>query len=178
PLAVGIALLRHRLFDVDVLINRTLVYGSLTVVLAMIYFITVVVLGVVLSGITRAPTQGSQVAITASTLLIAGLFQPLRSKVQRGINRRFYRSSYDAALTLEAFAAKLSSLVNIEQLSDGVLGVVEETMRPTFATLWLLDPSRAPDASPAAPSGSPPYTDHADQGAPDTGARSSSPQLQ
>ena len=150
PLTVGIALLRHRLFDVDVLINRTLVYGSLTVLLAIIYFITVVVLGVVLSGMTREPTKGSQVAITASTLLIAGLFQPLRSKVQHGINRRFYRSSYDAARTIEAFAAKLSSLVNMEQLSDGVLGVVEETMRPTFATLWLLNPSQEPGAHPQA----------------------------
>jgi hypothetical protein len=139
PLSVGIALLRHRLFDVDVLINRTLVYGSLTVLLALVYIATVVLLGVLFSSISHESTQGSEVAITLSTLFIATLFQPLRGRVQRGINQRFYRSSYDAAQTIEAFAAKLTNLVEIEHLTDGVLSVVEETMRPTFATIWLLD---------------------------------------
>ncbi len=141
PLTVGIALLRYRLFNVDTLINRTLVYGSLTVLLGLVYFGAVVLLGVLFSAISRESTQGSQVAITLATLFIATLFQPLRGKIQRGINQRFYRSAYDAAQTIEAFAAKLSSLVDIEQLNDGVLSAVEDTMRPAFATLWLLDAS-------------------------------------
>lgn len=148
PLTVGIALLRHRLFNVDVLINRTLVYGSLTVLLASAYFVTVVLLGVLFSAISHQSTQGSEVAITLSTLFIATLFQPLRGKIQRGINQRFYRSTYDAARTVEAFAAKLPGLVDIEHLTDGVLSTVEETMRPAFATLWLLDTPRQHDATP------------------------------
>jgi hypothetical protein len=138
PLTVGIALLRHRLFDVDVLINRTLIYGSLTVLLALAYFIMVALLGVLFSSVTHESTQGSEVAITLSTLFIATLFQPLRGRVQRGINRRFYRSSYDAAQTIQAFAARLPGLVDIEHLTESVLSTVEDTMRPTFATLWLL----------------------------------------
>jgi len=140
PITVGIALLRHRLFNVDVLINRTLIYGSLTVLLALVYFVMVVLLGVLFSGVTHESTQGSEVAITLSTLFIATLFQPLRGKLQRGINRRFYRSSYDAAQTIQAFAARLPNLVDIEHLTESVLSTVEDTMRPTFATLWLLTP--------------------------------------
>jgi hypothetical protein len=140
PLTVGIALLRHRLFNVDVLINRTLIYGSLTVLLALVYFMMVALLGVLFSSITHESTQGSEVAITLSTLFIATLFQPLRGKIQRGINRRFYRSSYDAAQTIQVFAARLPNLVDIEHLTESVLSTVEGTMRPTFATLWLLTP--------------------------------------
>jgi hypothetical protein len=140
PITVGIALLRHRLFNVDVLINRTLIYGSLTVLLALVYFVMVALLGVLFSSITHESTQGSEVAITLSTLFIATLFQPLRGKLQRGINRRFYRSSYDAAQTIQAFAARMPSLVDIEHLTESVLSTVEDTMRPTFATLWLLRP--------------------------------------
>jgi hypothetical protein len=139
PLTVGIALLRYRLFDVDALINRTLVYGLLSVLLALTYFVTVVLLGVLFSSISHESTRGSQVAITLSTLFIATLFQPLRGKIQHSINQRFYRSRYNAARTIESFAAKLPGLVEIEHLTDGVLSIVEETMRPTFATLWLLD---------------------------------------
>jgi hypothetical protein len=144
PITVGIALLRHRLFNVDVLINRTLIYGSLTVMLALVYFMTVGLLGVLFSSISHESTQGSEVAITLSTLFIATLFQPLRGRIQRGINRRFYRSSYDAARTVQAFAARLPSLVDIEHLTESVLSTVEDTMRPTFATLWLLAPSPKP----------------------------------
>ena len=140
PITVGIALLRHRLFNVDVLINRTLIYGSLTVLLALVYFVMVVLLGVLFSSISHESTQGSEVAITLSTLFIATLFQPLRAKLQHGINRRFYRSSYDAARTIQAFAARLPSLVDIEHLTESVLSTVEDTMQPTFATLWLLTP--------------------------------------
>ena len=150
PATVAIALLRHRLFDVDTLINRTLVYGSLTVLLALIYFITVALLGVLFTSVSHESTQGSGVAITLSTLFIATLFQPLRGKLQRGINQRFYRSAYDATRMIEAFAAKLPSLVDIEQLQESVLGAVEQAMRPTFASLWLLEP--APQSPPAAPS--------------------------
>src|SRR6185312_6235001 len=147
PITVGIALLRHRLFNVDVLINRTLIYGSLTVLLALVYFVMVVLLGVLFSSISQESTQGSEVAITLSTLFIATLFQPLRGKLQHGINRRFYRSSYDAARTIQAFAARLPSLVDIEHLTESVLSTVEDTMRPTFATLWLVK-SHPPSPSP------------------------------
>jgi hypothetical protein len=147
PLTVGIALLRYRLFNVDALINRTLVYGSLTVLLGCVYFITVVLLGVLFSAVSHESTQGSQVVITLSTLFIATLFQPLRGKLQRGINQRFYRSNYNAARTIEKFAAKLPSLVDLEQLSEGVLSAVEETMQPASASLWLFNTPRQPDAS-------------------------------
>lgn len=144
PLTVGIAMLRHRLFNVDTLINRTLVYGSVTVLLALTYFVTVVLLEVLFSAISPRSAQGSEVAITLSTLFIATLFQPLRGKLQQGINQRFYRGAYDAARTIESFAAKLPSLVDLEQLHDGVLSAVEETMRPRSASLWLLAPSSQP----------------------------------
>jgi hypothetical protein len=138
-LTVGIALLRHRLFNVDTLINRTLVYGSLTVLLAFTYFVAVVALEALFGAVSQQSTQGSEVAITLSTLIIAALFQPVRGRVQRGINQRFYRSSYDAARTIETFATRLPNLVDLEQLHDGVLSAVEETMRPAFASLWLLN---------------------------------------
>ncbi|HEX6543663.1 MAG TPA: hypothetical protein VF040_18050 [Ktedonobacterales bacterium] len=154
PISVGIALLRYRLFDVDVLINRTLVYGSVTVLLGLTYMVTVVLLEVLFGHISPQSARGSDVAIALSTLFIATLFQPLRGKLQRGINHRFYRSSYDAARTIEAFAAKLPSLVDLAQLREGVLSTVEETMRPTFATLWLLDPARQPDAGAGTGTGS------------------------
>ena len=148
PVTVAIALLRHRLFDVDTLINRTLVYGSLTVLLAVIYFITVALLGVLFTSVSQESTQGSGVAITMATLFIATLFQPLRGKLQRGINQRFYRSAYDATRMIETFAAKLPSLVDLEQLRENVLGAVEEAMRPAFASLWLLEPSSQPASPP------------------------------
>ena len=150
PVTVAIALLRHRLFDVDTLINRTLVYGSLTALLALIYFITVALLGVLFSSVSHESTQGSGVAITFATLFIATLFQPLRGKLQRGINQRFYRNAYNATRMIEAFAARLPNLVDIEQLRENVLGAVEQAMRPTFASLWLLEP--VPRPPPAMPS--------------------------
>ena len=150
PVTVAIALLRHRLFDVDTLINRTLVYGSLTVLLALIYFVMVALLGVLFSSLSHESTQGSGVAITLSTLFIATLFQLLRGKLQRGINQRFYRGAYDATRMIESFAAKLPSLVDLEQLHESVLSAVEEAMRPTFASLWLLESS--PPPSPTRPS--------------------------
>jgi hypothetical protein len=155
PLTVGIAMLRYRLFDVDVLINRTLVYGSLSVTLALTYLVAVVLLEVLFSGISQRSTQGSEVAITISTLLIAALFQPLRGRVQRGINQRFYRSNYNASQTIASFAAKLPSLVDLEQLHDGVLSAVHDTMHPSFATLWMVGASHASHGTRANVSGQP-----------------------
>ena len=134
PLAVGIAILRHSLYDIDVLINRTLVYGLLTLSLALVYSG-----GVVLSqGVLRALTgQGSTLAVVASTLVIAALFNPLRRRIQTFIDRRFYRSKYDAAKTLAAFTARLREETELDTLSGDVVGVVRETMQPEHASLWL-----------------------------------------
>jgi hypothetical protein len=134
PLSISVAVLRSRLFDVDVLINRTLVYGSLTATLVALYFGGIVVLQrvfVVLTG------QRSTLAVVASTLLIAALFTPFRHRVQSFIDRRFYRSKYDARKTLERFSATLRDEADLDALSDDLLGVVRETMQPAPVSLWL-----------------------------------------
>ena len=134
---VGIAILRYRLYDIDIIINRTLVYGSLTVSLALVYF------GGVLSlqGLLRALTgQGSQLAIVASTLLIAALFNPLRRRVQNFIDHLFYRRKYDAAKTLEAFSARLREETDIDALNSELLATVRETVQPEHVSLWLREP--------------------------------------
>jgi hypothetical protein len=134
PIATGIAILRHRLYDIDLLINRTLVYGSLTVTLVALYFGGIVVLQrlfVVLTG------QRSTLAVVASTLLIAALFTPLRRRIQSIIDRRFFRSKYDATKTLEAFSDKLRDETDLDALSDDMVRVVRETMQPTHVSLWL-----------------------------------------
>ncbi len=140
PVAVGVAVLRYRLYEIDILINRTLVYGSLTVLLAWAY-----VGGVVgLQGALRALTgQESTLAIVASTLAIAALFSPLRRWVQAFVDRRFYRRKYDAAKTLAAFSARLRDQTELETLSDEVVGVVRETMQPEHVSLWLPSPTEA-----------------------------------
>ncbi|HEV2091636.1 MAG TPA: hypothetical protein VGR18_00555, partial [Rubrobacter sp.] len=139
PISAGIAILRHRLYDVDVLINRTLVYGLLTLSLVAIY-----VGGIFLTqGLFRALTgQETRLAVVASTLAIAALFGPLRRRVQDFIDRRFYREKYDAAKTLSAFSARLRDETDLEALGEGLVGVVRETVQPAHAGLWLRPPAR------------------------------------
>jgi hypothetical protein len=134
PLSIGVAVLRARLFDIDVVINRTLVYGSLTVMLVALYFGGIVVLQRVFVALTG---QRSTLAVVASTLLIAALFNPLRRRIQRFIDRRFYRRKYDAAKTLATFNSKMREETDLDSLSEEVLGVVRETMQPEHASLWL-----------------------------------------
>jgi hypothetical protein len=133
-ISIVVAVLRYRLYDIDLLINRTLVYGSLTVMLVALYFGGIVVLQMLFVALTG---QQSTLAIVASTLLIAALFNPLRHRIQSFIDRRFYRRKYDAAKTLAAFSAKLRSETDLDALSDDLVGVVSETMEPAQVTLWL-----------------------------------------
>ncbi|HEX5699838.1 MAG TPA: hypothetical protein VFX77_04270 [Rubrobacter sp.] len=136
PIAVGFAVLKYRLYDIDVVINRTLVYGSLTVLLALLYFGGVTAtqaLFQTLTGQERLP----QLVIVASTLIIAALFNPLRRRIQSFIDRRFYRRKYDARKTLEAFSAKLRDKTDLEALNSELVGVVRVTMQPAHVSLWL-----------------------------------------
>jgi hypothetical protein len=134
PTAIGIAVLKYRLYEIDILINRTLVYGSLSATLVALYFGGVVLLQRVFVTLTAG---GSTLAVVASTLVIAALFNPLRRRIQSFIDRRFYRRKYDAARTLEAFSAKLRDETDLDALNDELVGVVRETMQPTHISLWL-----------------------------------------
>jgi len=139
PISFGMAILRYRLYDIDILINRTLVYGIMTVVLALVYVGSVLFLQFLLSGLTG----GNSLAIVASTLAIAALFQPLRRRIQNVIDRRFYRRKYDAARTLATYSATLRNEVDLNQLREHLLAVVEETMQPAHMSLWLRTPEPA-----------------------------------
>jgi len=139
PLSIGFSILRYRLYDIDLLINRTLVYGTLTAILALIYFGSIIGLQALLRGIINA---NNDVAIVVSTLVIAALFQPLRHRIQAIIDRRFYRRKYDAARTIAAFSATLRNEVDLTQLSEHLVAVVEETMQPKSISLWLRPASR------------------------------------
>jgi len=136
PISIGIALLRYRLWEIDIIINRTLVYGSLTVLLALIYFGLVIGLESLVHLFIGQVSQ-SPVIIVASTLAIAALFQPLRHRIQALVDRRFYRRKYNAAKTLEAFSATLRSEVDLSQLRVNLLNAVQETMQPAHISLWL-----------------------------------------
>jgi hypothetical protein len=134
PLSIGVAVLRSHLFDIDVLINRTLVYGLLTALLVLVYFGGIVALQRVFVALTG---EKSTFAVVASTLAIAALFSPLRRGIQSFIDRRFYRRKYDARKTLEAFSAKLREETDLDALNGDLVGVVRDTMQPAHASLWL-----------------------------------------
>jgi hypothetical protein len=140
PLALGIALLRYRLWDIDLLINRTLVYGTLTLILTLVYVGLVIGLSALLRSII---SHDSGVAIVLSTLAIYWLFQPLRRRIQQIIDRRFYRRKYDAAKTLAAFSTTLRQEVDLDQLRQQLLAVVEDSMQPSHVSLWLRPPEPA-----------------------------------
>ena len=148
PTAIGIAVLRYRLYDIDVVINRTLVYGALTASLALVYLGGVVVLQRLLSPLVG---ESNQLAVVVSTLAVAALFSPLRRRIQAFIDRRFYRSKYDAVKTLEAFSARRRAETDLDRLGEDLLTVVRETMQPEHFSLWLRPASGAHPRSPEEP---------------------------
>jgi cytochrome bd-type quinol oxidase subunit 2 len=139
PAAVGIAILRYRLYDIDRLINRTLVYGLLTALLAGVYTGAVLVLGQLFGGVGRDPPSW---AVAGATLAVAALFQPARRRIQAVVDRRFNRRKYNAAKTVEAFSLRLRDEVDLDALSAELLAVADQTMQPTTASLWLRQPAR------------------------------------
>ena len=149
PLSVSIAILRSRLWDIDIIINRTLVYGSLTVLLTLLYFGLIFGLQALFGGLLH---QTNAIALVISTLVIYVLFQPLRRRIQRIIDRRFYRHKYDAVRTLAAFSATLRQEVDLATLSEHLVGVVQETMQPASISLWLHPPARQQGTWRATPS--------------------------
>ena len=134
PVAIGMAVLRYRLYDIDRIINRTLVYGALTMTLVLVYLGGVVLLQ---QGFISLTGQTSQLAVVASTLAIAALFGPLRGRIQSFIDQRFYRGKYGAARTLEAFSGRLRDETDLNTLSEDLVSVVREPVQPAHASLWL-----------------------------------------
>src|SRR5439155_2023323 len=135
PISFGIAILRYHLYDIDILINRTLVYSTLTVLLATVYEVSVFTLQSLTGGLTLI--RGNQLAIVASTLLIGVLFKPLHDRTRAQIDRRFYRRKYDAARTTAMFSATIRDEVDLNQLCVKLVAVVEETMQPAHVSVWL-----------------------------------------
>ncbi len=139
PISIAIAILRSRLYDIDVVINKALVYGTLTLSLALVYAGLIIGLQSLLGAVIK---QNNDVAIVVSTLAIAALFQPLRRRIQQVIDHRFYRRKYDAVRILEAFSATLRNEVDLRELNEQLLAVVEETLQPAHVSLWLRPPER------------------------------------
>ena len=134
PVAAAMAILRYRLYDIDRLINRTLVYGLLTALLGGVYAGVVLVLGQAFGGLRGEPPSW---AVTGATLAVAALFQPARHRIQATVDRRFNRRHYDAATTIEAFSVRLRDEVQLDRIAAELLGVVDQTLQPTTASLWL-----------------------------------------
>jgi hypothetical protein len=149
PLCLALAILRYRLYDIDIIIRRTLIYSTLTVMLAVIYEVSVFTLQSLLAGL--AFMRGNQLAIVASTFLIGGLFKPLHDRTRALIDRRFYRRKYDAARTVAAFSATIRDEVDLNQLCTKLLAVVDETMQPAHVSLWLIPPKRSSEKTTQSP---------------------------
>jgi hypothetical protein len=137
PIAVGVAILRHHLYHIDIIVNRALVYGVLTTILSATYFVTVAIL----QGLLDPFVGESAIAVAASTLLIAALFRPARARTQAFIDRRFYRSRYDAVLTLERFSARLREIVDLDDLTNELIMVTNDVVQPSQLSVWLRTPS-------------------------------------
>jgi hypothetical protein len=139
PLTAAVAIMRYRLYDIDVVINRTLVYGSLTLSLAAVYFGGVVGLQSLFRAVTG---QTSDVVVAIVTLAVAAVFNPWRRRLQSFIDRRFYRRKYDASRTLATFSTRLRDDVDLDHLSRDLAGLIHETMEPSLVLLWLRDPAQ------------------------------------
>lgn len=133
PVGMGIAVLRYRLYDIDVLINRTIVYAALTAALAAVYAGAVIAMQTLLGPLTR----GNEIAVAGSTLLVVALFQPLRRRIQGAVDRRFYRAKYDAERTLDTFAARLRDEVDLDAVRADLVNAVQRSVQPTHASVWL-----------------------------------------
>jgi hypothetical protein len=157
PVAAGGAILRYRLYDIDLLINRTLVYGLLTAILGLVYAGVVLILGQVFGGVTEDPPSWT---VAGATLTVAALFQPARRRIQAVVDRRFNRRKYDAAKTIQAFSTRLRDEIDLDTLSIELLAVVDQTMESTRVSLWLRPPRTGPPAQPRASEAGPTHWAH------------------